>query len=119
MIYLLRIPKFNDYRLTKEECRLLGIDWIEDETNYELIILSSESDKLGEAIEDALGVISAKQIRDGVWEVKGYDEVQRNCDIVFNEHGVMEIRVTALDYKDLERFYAKPSMSIRLYQYCF
>jgi hypothetical protein len=37
-IFLIRIPRLND-RITKEECDEFGFDWVEKETNYELMLV--------------------------------------------------------------------------------
>lgn len=119
MIYLLRIPKINDYRLTKEECKNFGIDWVEGETNFELVLISCQPEDLSTTIEDSLGVISAKRVEGNTWEIKGYDELRSNLDVVFNEYGVIHILVEQLDYTALERFCSKPSVAMRMCQYCF
>jgi len=124
MIYLLRIPKINEYPLTPLECERLDIEWVEGETNYELVLISCEGGKLRETIEDTLGVVSARRTDDKHWVISGYDEVMvvanNTLDLVFREDREIEIIVEPMTtLKDLEKFFKSGSSIHRIFQYCF
>jgi hypothetical protein len=119
MLYLIRTPRLNERRLTKEDCHLFGVEWVENETNYELIVMSAEPDNLQEMIEDTLGVVSAKRLKGNVWEVKGFDEMNPNMKLKFNEHGIVNVIVEEMSYEAAEEFFQKPIIASRLAQFCF
>lgn len=109
MIYLLKIPNvLAKQMLTKESCLMSGFDWHEGEMHHDLMILSCTEDKLKNAIEDALGAVHVKHIKGDMWEVKEFDELMPNCDVIFNEKDVVTINVFKMSYSDLEDYFSKP-----------
>ena len=53
-------------------------------SNFELVLISCQPEDLSTTIEDSLGVISAKRVEGNTWEIKGYDELRNNLDVVLS-----------------------------------